>query len=151
MQMSKLSLVKWAWGIRLLSRDIEGVPSALLRRELGIGRKGAWMLIRKIREGFGVREAGPPPGEQRARGPKRTQRLEGRGRPLEFPFDDYGLNATPEQIASAIFLNAKRPARAEARPTARTQPVLPPAEIGGKRAGIPPESVWWDDVKRRTG
>ena len=53
MQSSKLPLQKWAFAIYLMSTSLKGVSSMKIHRDLGISQKTAWMLIHKIRQGFG--------------------------------------------------------------------------------------------------
>ena len=40
---------------------------------------------------------------------KNQQPKRGRGRPKSYPFDEHGLDASPETIAKRLFQNAEKP------------------------------------------
>lgn len=52
MENSRVSLLKWLYGIYLLSTNLKGVSSMKIHRDLGITQKTAWLLTQKIRQAF---------------------------------------------------------------------------------------------------
>lgn len=52
MQSSKVALQKWVNAMYLMSTNLKGVSSMKLHRDLGVTQKTAWMLARKIRQGW---------------------------------------------------------------------------------------------------
>ena len=49
MHRTRTPLVKWFWAIYLLGTDKRGYSASDLSRQLGIGIKCAWMMLKKIR------------------------------------------------------------------------------------------------------
>lgn len=112
MQSSKLPMRKLALAIHLMSTDRAGAHGVRLPRELGVDRRTALSLARKIRGGWraGSGAAQPGPGVPPA---AMAQPGRGRGRP---PHGTEPIPATANEIARAIF-RAARPPRSEARRT----------------------------------
>jgi len=50
-------LRKWFWAIYLSSHDKRGVSATLLRNELDLTNQTAWLMLQKIREAMGQRDA----------------------------------------------------------------------------------------------
>lgn len=57
MHRTRTPLVKWFWAIYLLSTDKRGHSALALSRKLDIGHKCAWMMLHKIRNAMGARDA----------------------------------------------------------------------------------------------
>jgi transposase-like protein/ribosomal protein L37AE/L43A len=57
MHKTRTPLVKWFWAIYLLSTDKRGYSALALSRKLNIGIKCAWMMLHKIRNAMGARDA----------------------------------------------------------------------------------------------
>jgi len=57
MHRTRTPLVKWFWGIYLLSTDKRGYSALALSRKLNIGIKCAWMMLHKIRKAMEARDA----------------------------------------------------------------------------------------------
>ena len=96
MQGTNLPLRKWVIGIYLMSTSVEGASSVMLHRGLGVTRKSAQSLARKIRAGAPAGTNTTGTGERVADTPKR-----GRGRPVEKTIA--GIEASAEEIRDAIF------------------------------------------------
>lgn len=57
MHRTRTPLVKWFWAIYLLSTDKRGYSALALSQKLDIGHKCAWMMLHKIRNAMGARDA----------------------------------------------------------------------------------------------
>jgi ribosomal protein L37AE/L43A/transposase-like protein len=57
MHKTRTPLVKWFWAIYLISTDKRGYSALALSRKLDIGIKCAWMMLHKIRNAIGTRDA----------------------------------------------------------------------------------------------
>ena len=105
MQSSKLPLRKWALAIHLMSTSLEGALGVPMRRGLGVDRRTALTLAKRIRDGWmaGSAAASPRTARPMAREAHTTR---GRGRP---PHGTEPIPATAGEIAEAIFRAADHP------------------------------------------